>query len=111
LAAGAGYLFANMIRLAIITKFSKSDFHPSLSVSAVLIYSLPPLIGGLAMAGLLSIAQPQWSINWLSLMLLYIFTAATIAVAALMSTALFRQGRQQLQESFIWASKTLLNKR
>lgn len=110
LAAGAGYLFANIIKLAIVTKFSKSDFSPALSLSAVSIYSMPPLIGGLAMSFLLFEIQSQWGSTWLALMLSYIFTAVAIAVAALISTAFFKQGRQQLQESYIWISKTLLKK-
>lgn len=109
LAAGAGYLFANMIRLAIVTKFSKSDFSPTLSMSTILISAMPPLIGGLALAWLLFEIQPQWGTTWPGLMVSYIFTATAIAAAALISTALFRQGRQQLQESYIWVSATLLN--
>ena len=109
LAAGAGYLFANIFRLVIITKFSESDFSPALSMSAILIYVMPPLLGGLALAWLLLEIQPHWGSTWPQLMLSYVLTAMAVAAAALMSTALFKQGRAQLQESYVWVSKTLLN--
>jgi hypothetical protein len=42
-------------------------------------------------------------------MINYVLAATAIATAALMSTALFKQGREQLHESYLWVSKTLLN--
>lgn len=109
LAAGAGCLFANIFRLIIVTRFSKSDFSPVLSMSAILVYAMPPLLGGLALAWLLLEIQPHWGSTWPELMINYVLIAATIAAAALMSTALFKQGREQLQESYVWISKTLLH--
>jgi O-antigen/teichoic acid export membrane protein len=111
LAAGEGYLFANIVRLFIVIKFIKSDFNPLMSGSTILIYSLTPLIGGLGMAGFLFKVQSHWGDTWLSLMFNYIFISFTIVISIFMFTFIFKEGRQQLIDLFNWVSKRLLYKR
>lgn len=108
LAAGAGYLFANIFRLFVVTRFSKSDFAPALSSSIIMIYAMPPLLGGLAFAWVLLEIHPHWGSNWLELIMNYGLTAMAVGAAALMSTALFKRGREQIQESYFWIRKMLI---
>jgi O-antigen/teichoic acid export membrane protein len=110
LAAGAGYVVANLVRLMIVTRFSSDYFSPALPPATVLKYTLPPLVGGLLCAWLPVGAQLPPATGWLTLALAYVLAAATICVAALLATALTRAGRILIRETYTAGRQILLNR-
>lgn len=99
LAAGAGYLLANAIRLGVTLWFTGQHFSAAADMRKLLQCTLPPLIAGL----LLSVAW--WQSNWLApsgwaqLLAAYVVVAASVVCVSVAATAFSANGRQLASET------------
>ena len=94
LAAGAGYLVANAIRLGVTVWFTGQQFSTVVSMRKLMQGTLPPLIAGLL------IAVAWWQSGWLApagwaqLLAAYVAVSASVVCAAVAATLLSENGRQ-----------------
>lgn len=100
LAAGLGYVVANLSKLAVFTRFCRRDFSPRLSALELVLYLSPPLLSGLALAWLLWATLQNSASNWVNLALSYLLTSTAVGVTALLATSLSRQGRDLIRETW-----------
>ncbi len=93
LAAGAGYLVANAIRLLVTLQFTSRHFAAAAISARLAQCTLPPLAAGLALA--IAMWQADWFSpdGWLQLLASYAATGAAVGCAAVAATCLSRSGR------------------
>jgi O-antigen/teichoic acid export membrane protein len=99
MAAGTGYLLANLVRLVIVLHWTVDDFRPYLSGRMVLSFALPPLLVGIAVAWLLAYSEVLGASSWITLILAYAAAAVGLGLAATAATALTASGRRILQDT------------
>jgi len=94
LAAGAGYLVANAIRLGVTLWFTGLYFSAAASMRKLIECTLPPLIAGL----LLAVAwwQSDWLApsGWLQLIAAYAVVASSVVCVSVAATAISANGRR-----------------
>lgn len=92
-AAGAGYLVANAIRLGITLWFTGQHFSATAAMRKLIECTLPPLIAGL----LLAVAwwQSDWLApsGWAHLMAAYAMVACSVVFGSLAATVISKNGR------------------
>ena len=93
LAAGAGYLVANLFRLAASLWFTGQYFSGVLRLRDLLLCTLPPLISGLVVAYLFWSTQWFSPQTWGSLLTDYLLISCAVGLLALLSTIVSRPGR------------------
>ena len=100
LAAGAGYLVANAIRLGVTLWFTGQHFSAAAGMRKLIQCTMPPLIAGL----LLAVAW--WRSDWLApsgwaqLMAAYVIVAASVVCIAVAVTATSANGRRLASDTF-----------
>lgn len=109
-AAGAGYVLANLLRLAIATQYTSEYFKTVLRTSVLLQCTVPPLAGGMLGAWLLAGAQVASPTNWLWLAFEYALIAITVAAMAVICTAVSHEGRRLLRDAWVSARQILANR-
>ena len=94
LAAGAGYLVANLFRLAASLWLTGQYFSSTIRMRHLLLSTVPPLAAGLLAAW--ACWRGGWisPSGWISLIADYILVASLVGLAALLATIMSQQGRR-----------------
>ena len=111
MAAGAGYVLANLLRLAIATRFTSRYFRTVLRTSSLLQCTVPPLAGGMFGAWLLVGAQVVSPPSWPWLAFEYALIAIAVAAMAILCTAVSDAGRRLLRDTYVSGRQMVANRR
>lgn len=107
IAAGAGYLLANLLRLALVIHFCGKDFESELSASDMLRHLLLPLAAGTALAWALAPLAPATVSGWLTLAALYALFAGATGVAAVTASTASAAGRHMIRDACRFAKQAI----
>ena len=110
-AAGAGYVLANLLRLLIVTQLSSRYFVSAIRPKELIASTLPPLAGGLLASWLISIMPLPSASDWFRLAFTYMMTGVVICFAAVLVTSLSGTGRRLVQDTYAMGGRIITNKR
>jgi O-antigen/teichoic acid export membrane protein len=111
IAAGMGYVLANLIRLAWIVRMSGQVFSGVLGIPELLQCTLSPLVGGLGVGWLFHAIWPGTASGWLFLILGYLSISSLVVITAIACTWVFPSGRQVVREAHAAARLILIPRR
>ena len=99
LAAGVGYLIANVFRLAITLWFASQYFLSAMSLRTLLLCILPPLAGGFIISWYWFYTnwfQPE---GWMMLLIDYAIISSSVFIGTLLATSFSKEGRQLMEDT------------
>lgn len=101
LAAGAGYLLANLFRLAITLWFTSKHFKTAFTLWTLVLCILPPLIAGVVIAWLWTYATWLQPDGWITLLEAYLTIACSVFIGSVLATSLSKVGRNLIYKAIL----------
>lgn len=98
--AGVGYLIANSIRLCVTLWFAGRHFYQASIMRSLVLFTVPPLAGGLLLAWCWWTSNWLGASNWWLLIAEYALVASSVAFLAVATTAFSKPGRQLIAQTF-----------